>query len=199
MTPLARRTMRLENWIFFTREVGLRRHAAGYIGATYKNETGARRRGLRHASLSDPGSQTRRVPVLMCRLGLGVRRAGSGGLWRRLPCGAAEIRPRALPVARPTPSRRPAAGREQLAVTLRAGTSITVTRLSLVLATNARLPSGVIWMPTGAAPTRDRGQRLAACARRTPPPRCPARQDTHASRPSGVNLTRIGKRPTFSS
>jgi hypothetical protein len=73
MTPLARRTMRLENWIFFTREVGFAVMRLN-IGATYKNETEPAGGASATPASPTPGSQTRRVPVLMCRLGLEVRR-----------------------------------------------------------------------------------------------------------------------------
>ena len=68
MTPLSRRSMRIENWIFFTREVGFAVMRLN-VGATYKNVVDPAGSG----SPNYP-TQTRRVPVIMCRLGFEVRR-----------------------------------------------------------------------------------------------------------------------------
>lgn len=73
MTPLSRRSMRLENWIFFTREVGFAVMRLN-VGATYKNVTEPAGEASTTPTYQTPGSQTRRVPVLMCRLGFEVRR-----------------------------------------------------------------------------------------------------------------------------
>lgn len=72
MTPLARRTMRLENWIFFSREVGpavLRVN----MGATYKN-TMRDGSAVTTFGQTTSGPQVRRVPVVMFRLAFEVRR-----------------------------------------------------------------------------------------------------------------------------
>jgi len=76
MTPLTRRTMRLENWVFFSREVGFAIMRVN-VGATYKNvpreasDQGSAATTLDQAST---GSQVKRVPVVMFRVGLEVRR-----------------------------------------------------------------------------------------------------------------------------
>lgn len=76
MTALSRRSMRLENWIFFSREAGFGVVRVN-LGATYKTV-------VRDPGTVDPGStpleQARksggvtRVPVLMFRLGYEIRR-----------------------------------------------------------------------------------------------------------------------------
>ena len=73
MTPLNRRSVRLENWIFFTREVGFAVMRLN-VGATYKNVAEPAGGSSATPTYQTPGSQTRRVPVLMCRLGFEVRR-----------------------------------------------------------------------------------------------------------------------------
>ena len=76
MTPLSRRSMRLENWIFFSREVGFAVMKVN-MGATYKEVARDPAAQTSPASTLDqtaPGSQVKRVPVLMFRVGFEVVR-----------------------------------------------------------------------------------------------------------------------------
>lgn len=72
MTPLTRRSMRFENWIFFTREAG-----PGVVrlnlGATYKTVPESEQSST-SGSETPTGGQYRRVPILMFRVGFEVRR-----------------------------------------------------------------------------------------------------------------------------